>query len=260
MNLTKELNAAIEIGKQAREVALKYYYGGFNIEIKSDQSPVTEADKECDSLIRKYLKSKFPSYSFLTEESKDDFSRLDNDWCWIIDPIDGTQDFVHKDDDFTINIALCYRNEIVLGVVVVPVRNNIYYATRWKGAYKIDSEGKTSRIYVSDKLNNLTVLQSKFHPKKEECEIYEKYKNRIAKIINAGSSLKACLIAEGKAELTYRVGDGTKEWDTAAFQIIVEEAGGHVLQYDGTRIKYNKKDVHNRNGFIVMNRLQNFIF
>ena len=260
MDLTKELNAAIEVGKQAREVSLKYYYGGFNVEIKSDKSPVTEADKECDQLIREYLKSRFPSYAFLTEESKDDLSRLDNDWCWIIDPIDGTQDFVHKDDHFTNNIALCYKNEIVLGVVVIPVINNIYYATKGKGAYKIDEKGKTTRIHVNKKLKDLTVLRSKFHPKKEEDAIYEKYKDRITKIINAGSSLKACWIAEGKAELTYRVGDGTKEWDTAAFQIIVEEAGGHVLQYDGTRIKYNKKDVHNRNGFMVMNNIKNFIF
>ena len=260
MNFKKELEASIEAGKKARLVALKYYNEGYHVEIKNDNSPVTEADKECDKIIREYLSNLFPTYSFLTEESKDDLNRLNNDYCFIVDPIDGTEDFIHKDDEFTINIALCYKNEIVVGVVVSPVKNEIYYALKGEGAYKILSSGEVIKIKVNDKLDDLKVLKSRYHSKPKEFEIYNKYKDRIKHIVTAGSSLKACLIAEGKAELSYRVSDGTKEWDTAAFTIIVEEAGGHVLKYDGTRIKYNKKDVYNHDGYVVMNNLKNFIF
>lgn len=259
MNYEKELNAAIEAGLKAKEVILNYYYHGFHVEIKEDASPVTEADKESDRIIREYLGSRFPTYAFLTEESIDDKSRLQNDYCWIIDPVDGTKDFVMKDDEFTINIALAYKHEVVLGVVFIPARNEIYYATKDSRAYKIDENGKTKKIQVNDKLTELTVLKSRYHSKKEEEEIYKKYASRIKNIEGRGSSLKACLIAEGKAELTYRKGDGTKEWDTAAFQIIVEEAGGLVLDYSGKPLKYNREDVYNHDGYVVMNRKENYL-
>ena len=260
MLFEKELNAAKEAGIKAKKVVLDYYHNGFNVEIKDDKSPVTQADKESDKIIREYLKARFPSYSFLTEESVDDKARLLNDYVWIIDPVDGTEDFIHYDDEFTINIGLAYKHQVVLGVVLVPAKNEIYYAVKDYGAYKINSDGITTRIHVSDKINDLTVLKSKYHSNQLEEDIYKKYQNKIKEIKTAGSSLKACYIAEGKAELSYRKSDGTKEWDTCAFQIIVEEAGGLVLKYDGTPITYNREDVYNRGGYVIMNRKENFFF
>lgn len=257
-NLEQELKYAIEAAKSASIIILDYYKKGFNVEIKSDNSPVTDADKASDKLIIDILKKGFPSYSFLTEESVDDKARLENDFVWIIDPLDGTKDFVAKDDEFTINIALSYKHEAVLGVVYIPVTNVYYYAVRGQGAFKVEN-GKTTQIHVSDKLDNLTCYISVFHHDIKCDELINKHRDKISKIISKGSSIKACEIAEGKAEITYRCKDGTKEWDTAAFQIIVEEAGGFVLDYDKTPLRYNRIDVNNRNGYIVINNKNNFL-
>lgn len=258
MQYEKELNAAIEAGLKAKEVVLKYYYNGFHVEIKEDDSPVTEADKASDKIIREYLQERFPSYSFLTEESVDDKERLKNDFVWIIDPIDGTEDFVHKDDEFTINIGLSYKHKVVLGVVLIPAYNLIYYAVEGSGAFKI-KDGITTKIHCNDKLTDLTALCSKFHANEKEAALYTKHADRIKHIEKIGSSVKACYIAEGKAELSFRCSDGTKEWDTAAYQIIVEEAGGAVLKFDRTPIVYNREDVYNRGGFVIINRKENFL-
>ena len=128
MNYEKELNAAIKAAKDASKVILDFYHNGFKVETKDDNSPVTSADKASDKLIKEELIKAFPNYAFLTEESynKNDRSRLKNDYVWIIDPLDGTKDFVAHDDEFTINIALSYKHEVVLGVVLIPVKNEIF--------------------------------------------------------------------------------------------------------------------------------------
>lgn len=255
----KELEFALKAGKEAQKVIMEYYNQGFHVEIKSDDSPVTEADKQADILIREILSKEFPNYSFLTEESEDDKTRLNNDYVWIVDPVDGTKDFVHKDGQFTTNIALSYKHEVVLGVVVVPAKNVIYYATKGQGAYKIDDKGLINKIHVNDKVENLTCLKSVFHSNELEENTIKKYSNKITKVEKAGSSLKACLISEGKAEISYRMSNWTKEWDTAAFQIIVEEAGGLVLKFDKSKIYYNREDVYNRGGYLIINRIENFL-
>lgn len=255
----KELEIAIKACKAAMKNIMTYYNDGFHVEIKEDNSPVTEADKTSDEIIRSFLKEGFPTYAFLTEESDDDLSRLSNDYVFIIDPLDGTKDFVHKDGEFTVNIALSYKHKAVMGVVGVPAKNIIYYATEGDGAYKIDENGNVKRIHVSDKTENLTCLVSVFHSNSDEDKVRDKYKNKIVNVNKKGSSLKACEIAEGKAEISYRLSNGTKEWDTAAFQIIVEEAGGLVLKLDKTPIKYNREDVYNREGYVIINRIENFL-
>ena len=254
----EQLNAAIEAGVKAIEGILKIYNSDFAVEIKEDDSPVTLADKNADKVIRKYLHSKFPTYAFLTEESTDDLSRLENDYVWIVDPVDGTKDFVAKDGGFTTNIALAYKHEAVVGVVVVPLTGEIYFAAKGMGAF-YRKDGVTKRIHVSDKLTDLTVYKSVFHSKPEEDAKIEKFKDRIGRVEKWGSALKPCRIAEGLAEITYRISGGTKEWDTAAFQVIVEEAGGYVLEPNGKRLTYNREDVYNRNGYIVVNRKENIL-
>lgn len=255
----RELEATLCIVKEAMKNIMNYYTHGFHTEIKSDNSPVTEADKTTDKMIREYLSKLFPKYAFLTEESEDDKSRLDNDYVFIVDPLDGTKDFVHKDDEFTCNIGLSYKHEAVMGVVGIPAKNEIYYAVKGNGAYKIDKNGNITRIHVSNKTSDLTCLTSVFHLSQVEIDLIEKHKDKITHVSKRGSSIKACDIAEGTAELTYRLSDGTKEWDTCAFQIIVEEAGGYVLKLDGTPIRYNREDVYNRGGYIVINNKENIL-
>jgi 3'(2'), 5'-bisphosphate nucleotidase len=254
----KELKAAIEAGKLAREKILEIYHKDFDVEIKEDDSPVTIADKTADEIIRNYLGNLFPNYAFLTEESEDDNARLNNDYVWIVDPVDGTKDFIAKDDEFTTCIALAYKHEVVVGVIVVPARGDIYYATKDGGAFHLCNDVAT-RIHVNDKLEDLTCLTSVFHMTSHEEDLIKKYSDKIKTVRKAGSSLKACLIASGKAEISYRSSPNTKEWDTAASQIIVFEAGGIMVEPDGEVIKYNREDVYNRKGYIIANRKENIL-
>ena len=254
----EQLEAAIEAGVKAIDGILKIYHTDFAVEIKEDQSPVTLADKNADKVIREYLHAKYPDYAFLTEESEDDKARLNNDFVWIVDPVDGTKDFVAKDGGFTTNIALAYKHEAVVGVVVVPLTGEIYYAAKGLGAF-YRKDGVIKRIHVNDKLDNLTVYKSVFHSKPEEDVMIAKHQDKIKKIEKWGSALKPCRIAQGLGELSYRLSDGTKEWDTAASQVIVEQAGGIFLDPHKNRIMYNREDVYNREGYIICNRIENFL-
>lgn len=254
----KELETAILAGLKAKVKIMEIYNRGFDVEIKEDNSPVTLADKTADKIIREELHKAFPSYAFLTEESEDDSTRLNNDYVWIVDPVDGTKDFVARDGGFTTNIALAYKHEVVVGVVIVPVTGEIYYASKGNGAYYRNGDHE-ERIHVNDKTENLTCLCSVFHFTEAEQELIKKHSDKITRVEKYGSSLKPCRIAHGKAELTYRLSAGTKEWDTAACQAIVEEAGGLFIEPDGSPIKYNRKDVYNRKGYIVTNRKENIL-
>ena len=138
-NLKKEFEVALKAIKEASKVVMEIYHDDFTINIKSDNSEVTNADISSEKIIRNHLITNFPEYSILSEETTDSLERLNNDYCFIVDPLDGTKDFVNKTDNFAINIALSYKNEIVLGLISVPCRNLIYYAIKGQGAYKIDN-------------------------------------------------------------------------------------------------------------------------
>ncbi len=254
----KELDVAIKAGLLARDAILEVYHQKFNVEIKEDNSPVTLADKRADKIIRDYLHKEFPQAAFLTEEHADDKKRLINDFVWIVDPVDGTKDFVDRDDQFTTNIALAYKHELVVGVILIPATDDIYFATRGSGAYHM-KHGKVTKIHVSDKVEELTVLTSKHHVNEKELDAIKRHSDKITKRETVGSSIKQCYIAEGKAEISYRFSSGTKEWDTAAGQLIVEEAGGLFLKPDGSKITYNREDVYNREGYVTVNKKENFL-
>ena len=255
----KELQAAIDAGLKAKDKILEIYHQKFDVEIKEDNSPVTIADKTADKMISEFLHAAFPNYAFLTEESDDNQDRLNNDYVWIIDPVDGTKDFVAKDDQFTTNIALAYKHKVVVGVVVAPARDELYFASAGNGAFYQKLGQNPVKIHVNDKLNDLVFLTSVFHFTKDEEDLISRHSDRITSTMRLGSSLKPCAIAHGLAEITYRSSPYTKEWDTAASQIIVEEAGGLFVEPDGTPITYNRKDVYNRKGYIVVNRKENIL-
>lgn len=258
-----DLNAVIKyVIKLCKEVSPKileiYNSNDLNVEIKSDNSPVTKADKFTDEFLRENLKSEYPEIGFLTEESKDDLSRLNKEYIWIIDPIDGTKDFIAHDDEYSINVALCKENQILLGVIYAPVSGNLYYAIKGGGSYG-EFDGKKEKLHVSNRLDNLRVVTSKFHLNDVEKEMLNKHKDSFEKVFMYGSSLKGCLIARGDADISYRFSSGTKEWDTAAMNIIINEAGGIILQRDGSLIRYNKEDVHHHNGYVICNSYKNFL-
>jgi len=255
----KELQAAIDAGLAAKDVILNIYHQKFEVEIKEDNSPVTIADKSADKMIKDYLSKMFPTHAFLTEESEDNKNRLNNDFVWIVDPVDGTKDFVAHDDEFTTNIALCYKHRIVVGVVVIPAKNELYYASEGNGSFYLKIGEKPCRIHVNDKIDDLTCLISVFHFNDREKDAIERHKDRIKHVERRGSSIKACLIAHGQAEIHYRFSPNTKEWDTAAIQAIISEAGGVFLDLKLKEIKYNREDVYNRDGYIIVNRKENLL-
>ncbi len=255
----KELKAAINAALEASKAIMEVYSSPFQVEEKSDHSPVTLADKRSDAIIREILSKATPKYAFLTEESDDDRRRLKKDYVWIVDPLDGTSDFVNRDGEFAINIALSYRHSLVLGVIYLPTLELLYYAVKGEGAYRKDKDGKISLIRVNGKTEKLTVLTSRTHMSVQEKAMIQKHGDRIAYQASMGSSAKFCAIAEGQAELSYRLSQGTKEWDVAPGDLIIREAGGVVLQTDMTPFTYNREDVYNRKGYILCNRPENIL-
>lgn len=257
----RELETALFAVNSVRELILDIYYSSdIGVEIKDDNSPVTKADKASDQKIREILSKEFPSYSLLTEESVDDKTRLDNDYVWIVDPVDGTKEFVDKDDEFCVNIGLSYKHKAVLGVVLIPVTGEIYYGVEGLGSFYLkDKDAKPISINCNKKTNDLTILVSKYHTNKKEQEMINRHKDVISKIVNLGATIKGCKIAKGDAEISFRYSSNTKEWDTCAMQAIVEQAGGFVLKFDGKPIYYNRVDVYNRDGYIICNVKENFL-
>lgn len=253
MNLDKELKICIQLAIEAGKEILKVYAMDFQIERKEDDSPVTLADKQANDLIVKGLAEAFPSYGILAEESKDTKERLQKEWCFIIDPLDGTKEFIKRNDEFTVNIGLAYKNKVVLGVIYVPVTEELYYATKGNGSYyEIGNKKEVNR--VSDIDDKPRMLVSRSHISEELFELIKR--NDIKDMKRVGSSLKGCLIAQGKAEIYYRYGL-TMEWDTCAMQCIVEEAGGILRQLDESEMIYNREDSVNKIGFYVINKKEN---
>lgn len=251
---------------------MKIYKDDFAVKYKEDNSPVTEADEGANRIILDILHEAYPEYATLAEESyKDDRTnrrRLENPWCFIVDPLDGTKEFVAHVDQFSICIALAYRGKIEAGAVYSPTNDVMYYAARSLGAYKVQTDGHTNpvffnqkdRIHVSSRTENLIAMVSRSHIDEKTARLLEKGKQsgRIAQVISAGSALKGCGIAAGDADIYYRMG-ATMEWDTAANQVIVEEAGGIMRQLDRKRsaFSYNREDSLNANGFYILNKPEN---
>jgi 3'(2'), 5'-bisphosphate nucleotidase len=256
--IEKVIKAAFEAGK----IILDIYNTDFRVDYKDDESPLTKADTLANDHIVNALKADYPNMPILAEESVDDLKRLESDYCWLVDPLDGTKEFVKRNGEFSVNIALTYKHRSVLGVIYIPVRDEIYYASKGKGAYFIESYSthqdisKSVRIHVSSKTEDLSLLHSRSHRYPVTDRLLEKNKEKIAEIIHAGSSLKGCLIAKGEADIYYRFGR-TMEWDTAAMQCIIEEAGGILRQMDDTEMSYNREDSTNYKGFYILNRMEN---
>jgi 3'(2'), 5'-bisphosphate nucleotidase len=249
---------SIEAGERIMEI----YKKDFNIEYKADKSPVTDADKAADTYINLALAEKYPDVARLSEETADDISRRKNDLCFIVDPIDGTREFVKRNGEFTVNIGLSYKERSVAGVVYVPVTGALYYAFNGIGSFRSTKDtlskifAESDKIHVSNTTGKLTVMQSRSHPDKETLTLFEVYKDQISEIKISGSSIKGCMIASGEGDVYYRFGP-TYEWDTCAMQAVVENAGGIFLQGDLSEMTYNRENTLNAKGFIIANKKEN---
>lgn len=255
----KELEAMIRSAKDAEVEIKKIYAQHFDVEIKSDHSPVTLADKTADLLIRQSLGFLFPDYGFLTEESIDTKERLTKKHIFIVDPVDGTKEFVSRNGEFTTNIALACDGELVAGVINVPMMGIIYYAVKGQGAFKMDEYGNVTRIHCSEKDRDLTCYVSRSFRTEMENEAISRHSDKISKVETIGAALKFCYIAEGKGDISFRYSSNTKEWDTGAGECILREAGGDMIKPDGTHYVYNREDPYNREGYVLVNKPSNFM-
>ena len=241
----------INLSKKAGEAIIEIYDSDdFETEIKADNSPLTKADKASNEIIIEELKNRYPEIPILSEEEKEIPYEERKDWqyFWLVDPLDGTKEFIKRNGEFTVNIALIQNRKPIAGVVYAPVLNEIYYGEVGKGSVKINAAGEKEKISVSGKSENdeLVVVQSRSHSGEEENEFYSKFK--IKEKISRGSSLKICMVAEGKADLYFR-GGPTWEWDTAAGHAILLAAGGRFTNKDGSELIYDKEIIKNF-GFI----------
>ena len=239
------------IAQKAGNEIMKIYQQDFEVDYKKDNSPLTKADIKSNEIITESLKDLYPEIPILSEENKEVPYNIRRNWeyFWLIDPLDGTKEFVKKNGEFTVNIALIYKNMPVLGVIYAPVLDLLYYAQKDQGAFKQDKNKKSQRLPIYNYPDNhtLKVIVSKSHYNQETKEFVNNLKSQYEKIefINIGSSLKLCLIAEGKADIYPRLAP-TMEWDIAAGQTIVEESKGRIIKYKTEEsIKYNKQNLLN---------------
>jgi len=241
----------IEASKKIIDV---YNSFDFEIEAKDDRSPVTKADKIANNYIVQEVKRLYPDFGVLSEESRDTMDRFERQHVWVIDPLDGTKEFIKKNGEFTVNIGLVKNGEPVLGVVGIPARGEYYFASKDNGAFYQNKEGQVSGIKCSshDRIEKMTLVKSRSHASEKIGRLIEKYK--FAAVKERGSSIKICLIASGLADVYYRFGM-TNEWDICAAHAILNEAGGRMSDCQGNRITYNKKDTLNKNGFIASNNM-----
>lgn len=226
------------------------------VEYKDNNSPLTLADEASNTIIVKVLRENFPDFSVLSEEEKDDLSRLNNKYCFVVDPLDGTKEFIKRNGEFTVNIALAYEHKSIMGVIYVPATGDLYFAADGIGSFHCDKNGIKNKLKVSDvtDLTKVRLVMSGSHGCKEMEDLIEKYEFK--NFVKMGSSLKGCVVARGDAEIYYRH-NPTMEWDTAAMQCIVEQAGAIFRQMDDTEMLYNRENSLNEKGFYIINSIKN---
>ncbi len=229
---------AVQAGQKIMEVYQLPDFAAVT-EAKSDQSPLTVADKAAHAVIMQGLTKHFPGIPVWSEEGRTIPYEERRHWerFWLVDPLDGTKEFLKRNGEFTVNIALIEDKRPVLGVIYVPVTGVLYYGARHEGAFTQVPGGQPRPIRVSGDTPGRIAVGSRSHSSPEEEVILRRY--RVTDHVAIGSSLKFCLIAEGKANFYYRSGP-TMEWDTAAGQAIVEAAGGRVTDGNGDFLTYNK--------------------
>lgn len=257
--MNKNLEIAIRASLDAGKVIMQVYDTAFNVEIKDDKSPLTEADKKANDIINSYLvPTKLP---IISEENKQTDYAVRKNWttCWVVDPVDGTKEFIKRNGEFTVNIALITNGEPEIGVIYVPVTKTIYVGnTQTKEGFKSQLESHDASledvINSATKLNprikepsTVRVVGSRSHMSQETLDFIEEIKEegKDVEIVSKGSSLKFCMVAEGKADVYPRFAP-TMEWDTAAGQAICNAVGLDVISNETNQsLQYNKENLLN---------------
>lgn len=257
--MNKELQTAIKASLEAGKVIMQVYETAFDVEIKDDKSPLTEADKKANDVINSFLiPTEIP---IISEENKQTDYNVRKTWetCWVVDPVDGTKEFIKRNGEFTVNVALVNNGKPVLGVIYVPVVKTIYFANvESNEAFKASLESHNVTVKTILKLakplqpknNNsdkVEVVGSRSHMNEDTLNFVEdlKKEGKEVEIVSKGSSLKFCLVAEGNADVYPRYAP-TMEWDTAAGQAICNAVGLQVISKETNKpLEYNKENLLN---------------
>ncbi|MDH5485556.1 MAG: 3'(2'),5'-bisphosphate nucleotidase CysQ, partial [Gammaproteobacteria bacterium] len=242
LNLEYLCQNCVDIARIAGEKILEIYNGEFSIQHKDDKTPLTTADLAAHHYILNKLQELTPDIPVLSEESECIPFETRQQWhrYWLVDPLDGTREFIKRNGEFTVNIALIENHQSILGVINVPVLKQDYFAWQDGGAFKYDHDQGKHAIKTR-KLTNKTIIVA--GSRSHVSEKLQQYIDKLGEteVISMGSSLKSCLVAEGKVDIYPRLGL-TSEWDTAAAHCIVEQAGGSILRTDMQPLLYNTKD------------------
>ncbi len=236
------LDPVKKIAYQAGRRIMEVYDRSFDVSEKSDKTPLTEADLAAHQTIMEGLGQLTPDIPILSEESKPTSFAERSTWTryWLVDPLDGTREFIKRNGEFTVNIALIENHDAVIGVVYAPVVGSLYYAARGTGAYKRAGLDDAVEIHVRSHCpKKIVVAGSRSH----RSPAFQDFLAKLPayEVISMGSALKSCLVAEGVADVYARLGP-TSEWDTAAAQCIVEEAGGRITDTNMQVLRYNTKE------------------
>ena len=228
------------LAREAGRAILGVYASAFTVQDKADESPLTEADLRSQEILVAGLRRLLPEVPVLSEESESVTweARTHWDWLWVVDPLDGTREFIQRNGEFTVNVALVHGHRPVLGVVHAPVLETDYFACEGYGAFK-SAGGTSNPIRVASRVATpLRVVGSRSH----RGSSLDAFLDRAGphELVAVGSSLKFCMVAEGKADVYPRLGP-TCEWDTAAGQCVLEQAGGYVTDLDGRPLCYNAR-------------------
>lgn len=247
-NAQADIRAIIEIASSASSAILDIYQTDFVVQRKEDHTLLTEADSASNRVLQDALNDLYPEVPIISEESKQIPYSVRKNWdtVWLIDPLDGTREFVKRNGEFTINVALIQHAKPIMGLVYVPVSGLAYTAALGKGAHRW-KDGASEPIKCATPKDSIVIAASRSHVSRDVQKLVLSLRTRYRSIeyISAGSALKFCLIAEGRAHMYPRFGT-TMEWDTAAGQILVEEAGGGVVDMiNQESLMYNKEDLRN---------------
>lgn len=238
------LERLLPIARAAGAATLEVYATDFEVREKSNESPVTEADHRAEAIILPALAELTPRIPVVSEEaaSAGNIPAIDERF-WLVDPLDGTKEFIKRNGEFTVNIALIERHEPVLGVVLAPALDRLYAGAVGSGAFMEDKNGRRPIACRAVPAAGLTVVASRSHGDAEALERFLAGR-KVASQASAGSSLKFCLVAAGEADIYPRLGR-TMEWDTAAGHAVLAAAGGRVTTLDGADLRYGKPDFAN---------------
>ena len=246
----------VAIAKQAGSAIMQIYSQDFKVEYKQDNSPLTLADKKANDIIETGLNKLSVNFPILSEEGGDIPYKDRKHWeyFWLVDPLDGTKEFVKKNDEFTVNIALIYKDTPILGVVYAPALDVCYWAKQGEGAFK---DGQNLPLKAENQRNTYKIVASRSHMSDETQAFIDAIDTqKEKKIISIGSSLKICLVAEGEADIYPRLGL-TMEWDTGAAHAIINEASCSLIRFNK---KNNYQHLYNKqnllNDFFIVYFLQ----